>query len=150
SVKNGQDFLSFNPEENESEMEGLLDKGGVESRLPEQDDPMMRGLVNAAEWGYPNHAYSLQHMQVARQEAQKWASKMPGAIRKNSVGDPNWQSLGPTDTAKPQYNGDEYVANDSGRAQAFRLDPLDATGGTVYFAVSGGGLWRTTNFNSPT
>jgi len=149
SVKNGQDYLSFNPEENESEMEALLGNG-IESRLPEQDDPMLRGLVNAAEWGYPNHAFSVQHLEVARQEAQRWASKMPGTPHKTVLGDPNWQSLGPTDTAKPQYNGDEYVANDSGRAQAIRLDPLDATGNTIYLAVSGGGLWRTTNFNSPT
>src|SRR5207248_7237446 len=87
---------------------------------------------------------------VAREEAQRWASKMPGTPRKDALGDPNWASLGPTDTAKPQYNGDEYVANDSGRGQAIRLDPLDATGNTVYFAVSGGGVWRTTNFTSAT
>ncbi|HYV47952.1 MAG TPA: hypothetical protein VFA20_23995 [Myxococcaceae bacterium] len=151
SVKNGQDYLSFNPEENESEMEELLGNGhGIESRLPEQDDPRLRSLVNAAEWGYPNHDFSVKSLEVARQEAQRWASKMPGAPHKTVVGDPNWQSLGPTDTAKPQYNGDEYVANDSGRAQAIRLDPLDAGGNTVYLAVSGGGLWRTTNFNATT
>ncbi|HEY8209094.1 MAG TPA: hypothetical protein VIG99_16500, partial [Myxococcaceae bacterium] len=150
SVKRGQDFLSFNPEDYENEEdEDVVQQA---ARLPQQDDPMLRGLAAAAEWGYPNPEFSAQKLAVARAEAQRWASKMPGvkrsSIGQDALGDPNWQSLGPTDTARPQYNGDEYVANDTGRAQTIRPDPLDASGNTVYFAVSAGGLWRTTNFNA--
>ncbi len=157
SVKRGQDFLSFNPADEEIEEQ-------EDRRIPEQDDPTLRALVNAAEWGYPNPAFSAQKLAVARAEARKWAALMPrpagrfaGRIDGNlaggalsPTGGPTWTSLGPTDTAKKEYNGDEYVANDSGRGQTIRVDPTDATGNTVYFAVSGGGIWRTTDFSATT
>jgi len=171
SVKAGQDFLSWNPAAEDDEAEEARDP-----RAPEQDDPTLRSLVNAAEWGYRSPAFSAQKMRVAAEEARKWAHLMPvqnGIVRdgrgrwinRNSapgaspqvvaapaapVGVPRWVSLGPTDVAKKQYNGDEYVANDSGRGQAIRVDPLDTTGNTVFFAVSGGGVWRTTNFLATT
>ena len=158
SVKRGQDYLTFNPVDDEQEE-------SADKRLPEQDDPMLRGLVNAAEWGYPSPAFSAQKLAVARAEARKWAALMPRparlarridgsfagapALAPTGAG-PTWASLGPTDTAKKEYNGDEYVANDTGRGQTIRVDPTDATGNTIYFAVSGGGVWRTTDFNAPT
>jgi len=157
SIKRGQDYLTFNPVDDEQEE-------SADKRLPEQDDPMLRGLVNAAEWGYPSPAFSAQKLAVARAEARKWAALMPGPARLARIdgsfagatalaptaAGPTWASLGPTDTAKKEYNGDEYVANDSGRGQTIRVDPTDATGNTIYFAVSGGGIWRTTDFNALT
>ncbi|HXL39717.1 MAG TPA: hypothetical protein VN928_04150, partial [Myxococcales bacterium] len=108
SVKRGQDYLTFNPVDDEQEE-------SADKRLPEQDDPMLRGLVNAAEWGYPSPAFSAQKLAVARAEARKWAALMPRparlarridgsfagapALAPTGAG-PTWASLGPTDTAK--------------------------------------------------
>jgi hypothetical protein len=155
SVKRGQDYLSFSPAEDDD-----LKDEERDPRLPEQDDPMMRGLVNAAEWGFPSQAAKAQVMLAARAEAAKEATRAhafrAGAIRGSSLrtlaplspASAQWVSIGPTDVAKKEYNGDEYVANDTGRGQAIRVDPLDPN--TLYFAVSGGGVWRTSNFGSAT
>ncbi|MFL5308971.1 MAG: hypothetical protein ACJ79H_00820 [Myxococcales bacterium] len=171
SVRAGQDFLGWNPASDENEADESVDP-----RLPEKDDPTLRSLVNAAEWGYPSPAFSAQKMRVAAEEAGKWAHLMPAqngffrAGRARSIdanaapgasrqvvaapsaptGLPRWVSLGPTDVAGKEFNGDDYVANDSGRGQTVRVDPLDATGNTVYFAVSGGGVWRSTDFRAAT
>ncbi|HJW33579.1 MAG TPA: proprotein convertase P-domain-containing protein [Holophagaceae bacterium] len=57
-----------------------------------------------------------------------------------------WVNLGPTSSAFTQ-NGVQLTKVDSGRARTILPDPTDPN--TVYFLNAGGGLWKTTNFGSP-
>ena len=50
-----------------------------------------------------------------------------------------WQPLGPNSIVSASYN------NVSGRITAIATDPNDATGNTVYFGATGGGVWKSTN-----
>ena len=54
-----------------------------------------------------------------------------------------WQPLGPSSIASPTYN------NLTGRIAAIATDPNDATGNTVYFGATGGGVWKSTNAAGP-
>jgi hypothetical protein len=53
-----------------------------------------------------------------------------------------WVNIGPT-TADFENNGGYYFKIDSGRARKIIVDPTDAN--IVYFATSGGGVWKTRN-----
>jgi hypothetical protein len=64
-----------------------------------------------------------------------------------SVPGQTWVPLGPTD-AIHQYNAVLYNGVDSGRPSAILVDPRDSN--IVYVAVSGGGVWKTFDFLSPT
>src|SRR5579863_8768683 len=64
-----------------------------------------------------------------------------------SVPATSWVSLGPTD-ADQEFNGEMIDGVDSGRPNNIAVDPRDPN--VVYMAVSGGGLWKTYNFGSPT
>src|SRR5258707_3959751 len=72
SVKAGQDYLTFNPAAEDDGREEPSNR-----LVPEQDDPMLRGLANAAEWGYRSGAFLMQKLQVTAAEARKWAHLMP-------------------------------------------------------------------------
>jgi hypothetical protein len=50
-----------------------------------------------------------------------------------------WRPLGPSSIVSPTYN------NLTGRIAAIATDPNDATGNTVYFGATGGGVWKSTN-----
>ena len=50
-----------------------------------------------------------------------------------------WQQLGPSSILSASYN------NVTGRITAIATDPNDATGNTVYFGATGGGVWKSTN-----
>ena len=60
-----------------------------------------------------------------------------------------WAPLGPTNITRFQ-NGVNRAKDNNGRLRAILADPRAA--GTVYLLASGGGLWKTTNFdaNNPT
>lgn len=57
-----------------------------------------------------------------------------------------WVNIGPTSSDFTQ-NGIQLTKVDSGRARTILPHPTDPN--TVYFLNAGGGLWKTTNFTSP-
>ncbi|WP_260703140.1 choice-of-anchor D domain-containing protein [Edaphobacter flagellatus] len=50
-----------------------------------------------------------------------------------------WQPLGPAQVATASYG------KVTGRVTAIAVDPVDATGNTVYVGTTGGGVWKSTN-----
>jgi hypothetical protein len=64
-----------------------------------------------------------------------------------SVAGTYWVPLGPTD-ALSEFNGSDIAGVDSGRPNSILVDPRDPN--IVYMAVSGGGVWKTFDFLSPT
>jgi hypothetical protein len=83
----------------------------------------------AAEWARQRNAYP----QLA-----------PGAAA--PAGLPQWQSIGPTRATKTE-NGIKLSVTDSGRVRNILPHPSDPN--TVYVLSSSGGIWKTTNFESP-
>ncbi|HET7505629.1 MAG TPA: hypothetical protein VFK02_31635 [Kofleriaceae bacterium] len=77
---------------------------------------------------------------LAQRRAQGFA---PAAI---SVAATSWVSLGPT-SAFNEFNGVAIPGIDSGRPSSIVVDPRDPD--VVYVAVSGGGVWKTFDFLSP-
>lgn len=79
---------------------------------------------------------------------QRLVDKAKGRVGKAaSVAATEWVSLGPTFAPK-QFNYFEIDSVDSGRPNSIVVDPRD--GNIVYVAVSGGGVWKTFDFLSPT
>jgi hypothetical protein len=50
-----------------------------------------------------------------------------------------WQPLGPAQVTTAAYG------KVTGRVTAISIDPVDATGNTVYLGTNGGGVWKSTN-----
>ncbi len=65
---------------------------------------------------------------------------------KPSVPSTTWVSLGPTD-APEEFNYFPIASVDSGRPSTIVVDPRNAD--VVYLATSGGGLWKTFDFQAP-
>jgi photosystem II stability/assembly factor-like uncharacterized protein len=83
---------------------------------------------------------------VALDESRKLAAKhAAGVAQKPSVPATAWVSLGPTD-APQEFNFFKIDSVDSGRPNAIVVDPRDPN--VVYIATSGGGVWKTYNFNA--
>src|SRR5438105_8375594 len=140
---------------------------GMETERPdrgiERDDPNMRRLVNLLLEGPRTPQFRLKLMKIAAAENRKDAalkkehrSQIARGVRSRFVVGSapvtppttlSWDNLGPAST-RIEYNGSFYNANDTGRPTAIRVDPADAN--IVYLAVSGGGVWKTTNFQSGT
>lgn len=87
----------------------------------------------------------------SRRMAQEWAKQRstypqlaPGATPPAGV--PQWQSIGPTRAVKTQ-NGTQLSVTDSGRLRNILPHPTDPN--TVYVLSSSGGIWKTSNFESP-
>ncbi len=80
---------------------------------------------------------------VARAEAAKLAYKKFAALP--SVPSTTWVNLGPTD-APQEFNYFEINGVDSGRPNNIVVDPRDPN--VVYMAVSGGGVWKSFDFQS--
>src|SRR5205814_7716863 len=59
---------------------------------------------------------------------------------------PSWISIGPTGANFEQNGSFTGLVRDSGRARTILPHPTDPD--TVYLLTSGGGLWKTTNFES--
>jgi hypothetical protein len=112
------------------------------------DDAVVRQLATAVELGPRTPEAMAQQARIAAEEAAKWGSPDANASAlaagASLPGTRPWYSLGPQG-ARSQYNGTYYTAQDSGRPTYIRLDPNNQN--TLYVAVSGGGLWRATNFN---
>jgi len=82
---------------------------------------------------------------VARAESAKLLARRQLALP--SVPSTTWVSLGPTD-APNEVNYFQIDSVDSGRPNSIVVDPRDPN--VVYLAVSGGGVWKTFNFQSAT
>jgi len=82
---------------------------------------------------------------VARAESAKLLARRQLALP--SVPSTTWVSLGPTD-APNEVNYFQIDSVDSGRPNSIVVDPRDPN--VVYMAVSGGGVWKTFNFQSAT
>ncbi|MBV8756271.1 MAG: hypothetical protein JO257_03280 [Deltaproteobacteria bacterium] len=80
---------------------------------------------------------------VARAEAAKLAVKHFTALP--SVPSTTWVNVGPTD-APQEFNYFSIAGVDSGRPNNIVVDPRDPN--IVYMAVSGGGVWKTFDFQS--
>ncbi|HEY6909500.1 MAG TPA: hypothetical protein VI356_09035 [Myxococcales bacterium] len=125
----------------------------------ERDDPNMRRLVDLLIEGPRTPAYRHQLMVLAAAENAKAKALLQQRKAFAAQGRPvgaataaatpattlSWDSLGPANT-HVEYNGASYQANDTGRPTAIRVDPADPN--VVYVAVSGGGLWKATNFTT--
>lgn len=83
---------------------------------------------------------------VGAMERAKLEAKLAnGKLAKPSVPATAWVSLGPTDAPK-QFNYFTIDSVDSGRPTTIVVDPRDSN--VVYLATSGGGVWKTINFNA--
>lgn len=149
AVQNGDDSIPSIPQSPEE----LLGLTGFEV---EEDDAKLRLLMQLVEWGPRSPAAQAEILQTARAEHVK-ATAMRDAYSPAARSAPNapltptppgnvaWTSLGPS-AARMQFNGTYYTGMDSGRITAIRTDPRAVN--TVYLATSGGGVWKTVNFDA--
>jgi photosystem II stability/assembly factor-like uncharacterized protein len=85
---------------------------------------------------------------IAAQEKLRWPHLIPGSghrLEDAPLGGEVWVNLGPTD-AGFEWNGSTLATVNSGRGAAVAPDPRDPD--VVYFATSGGGVWKTWDFVS--
>jgi hypothetical protein len=101
-----------------------------------QDKPTARLAWQRAAWGLVSSAFRANAMKEGKNHSNK----------KNAPG-PKWVNIGPTGGAYEQNGSFTGHVRDSGRARTILPHPTHA--GTVYFLTSGGGLWRTNNWDSP-
>jgi hypothetical protein len=149
AVQNGDDSIPSIPQSPEE----LL---GLTEFEVEEDDAKLRLLMQLVEWGWRKPAAQAEILQIARTEHFK-AMAMQGSTSRavrvapdapltpTPPGNVAWASLGPA-AARMQFNGTYFTGMDSGRPTAIRVDPRTAN--TVYLATSGGGVWKTTNFDA--
>src|SRR6185503_9711370 len=107
-----------------------------ESGEAEQDDPTARLEWQRKAWG----AVSATFRQNAIKEGKKHGNK------KNAKG-PKWVSIGPAGADYEQNGSFTGHVRDSGRARTILPHPTNPD--IVYLLTSGGGLWRTNNWQSP-
>jgi hypothetical protein len=108
---------------------------GAKENDADRDDPTSRLEWERAVFGTVTPAFRTQVIKEGRRHGE----------RKNAAG-PSWVNIGPT-TADFEQNGSfTGHVRDSGRARTILPHPTDPN--TVYFLTSGGGLWKTNNWNS--
>jgi hypothetical protein len=123
---------------------------------PERTAPRERSAAWRNRYGPRSPELTAQWMEIARDEARRWAHLMPvNQARPTKAPQPAslatvqglaWVNLGPTD-ARFQYNGGLYNAVDSGRTTGIAVHPTQPN--IVYTATAGGGIWKTFDFDSP-
>ncbi len=101
----------------------------------EKDDPTSRLEWQRGAWGVVTPSFRA----LAIAEGKRHNDK------KNAPG-PKWVSIGPTGADFEQNGSFTGHVRDSGRARTVLPHPTDAN--VVYFLTSGGGLWRTDNWNA--
>jgi photosystem II stability/assembly factor-like uncharacterized protein len=113
----------------------------------EEDRPTVIGRL---EWLKARYG-ATRPADFSQRVAAEWAKQRstypqlaPGATPLPGV--PQWQSIGPT-RANRAENGNKLSVTDSGRLRNIIPHPTDPN--TVYLLSSSGGIWKTTNFESP-
>jgi photosystem II stability/assembly factor-like uncharacterized protein len=113
----------------------------------EEDRPTVMGRL---EWLKARYGATVP-ADFSRRMVQEWAKQRstypqlaPGATAPSGV--PQWQSIGPTRAVKTQ-NDIQLSVTDSGRLRNILPHPTDPN--TVYLLSSSGGIWKTSNFESP-
>lgn len=92
--------------------------------------------------------------EAARREAEKWAPLLPGTdgasaplqspiMEMAAVSGSTWVNIGPTAANYIKNGGTLNGITDSGRPRDIVVDP--SNGNVIYLAVSGGGVWKTTD-----
>jgi hypothetical protein len=84
---------------------------------------------------------------AARVESAKITARKRALAGQQSVPATTWVNVGPTEAAQ-EVNFFTIAGVDSGRPNTIAVDPRD--GNIVYVAVSGGGVWKSFDFLSPT
>ena len=79
----------------------------------------------------------------AMDTARKQHVAMLKAAPRDSTLSATWQPLGPAQVASLTYG------SVTGRVTTIAIDPVDATGNTVYLGTTGGGVWKSTNAAGP-
>ncbi|MGZ5472738.1 MAG: hypothetical protein ACXW31_02520 [Thermoanaerobaculia bacterium] len=102
----------------------------------EQDKPTERLEWQRQAWGVVTPAFR----SLALSEGKNHSNK------KNAPG-PKWVNIGPAGADYEQNGSFTGHVRDSGRARTVLPHPTNP--GIVYFLTSGGGLWRTNNWDSP-
>lgn len=102
----------------------------------EQDKPTARLEWQREAWGIVTPEFRTLAMTQGKIHADK----------KNAPG-PKWVNIGPTGADYEQNGSFTGHVRDSGRARTVLPHPTNR--GIVYFLTSGGGLWRTDNWDSP-
>ena len=102
----------------------------------EQDNPTLRLEWQRQAWGVVSPTFR----SLAMTEGKNHSNK------KNALG-PKWVNIGPTGSDFDQNGSFTGHVRDSGRVRTILPHPTNA--GIVYVLKSGGGLWRTNNWNSP-
>jgi hypothetical protein len=111
------------------------------------------------QFAYLNDRYPPPTKEVAAQwdaikasEQRRWAYLLPGGGQRmtasSKVGSPqgqSWINVGPSD-AIYEWNGNTVLSFDSGRPNTILVDPR--TPDIVYVATSGGGVWKSFDFES--
>ena len=116
--------------------EGLPLVESVDGRgVPEPDKPTLRLQWQRQSWGTVTPGFRANTLKEAKKH---------NSI-KNARG-PKWVSVGPSDARYAQNGSFTGFITDSGRARAILPHPTNAD--IVYFLTSGGGLWRTNNWQS--
>src|SRR5215470_16174238 len=130
---------------------------------PEQDDPFTRLQWEMKAWGTANADFRHNSLREAHKHNQKLGrtngkgaeagvSLAPdggaGTISLSTLAPsgPTWIPIGPTGADYEQNASFTGHVRDSGRARTILPHPTDPN--TLYFLTSGGGLWKTTNFES--
>jgi len=115
--------------------EVLLEVGELGKGEAEQDNPTARSAWSLEVNGPVTAAFRKNEFKQANLHNTK----------KNAPG-PKWVNVGPYTADYQQNGGFTGQENDSGRAREILFHPESPN--TVYFLTSGGGLWRTDNWNA--
>jgi hypothetical protein len=114
---------------------------------PEHDDPRGRIEARLATDGARSLEAQLAILRDAESESLKYGLRAPlGPQRFAAVAGASWVNVGPNG-ADFDKNGGTYLKVDSGRARKIIVDPRNPN--VVYFATSGGGVWKTFDALTP-
>jgi hypothetical protein len=123
------------PDDDTASVPTIREESEEKNGEAEQDDPTARLLWQRKAWGVVTSTFR----QSAIKEGKKHGNK------KNAKG-PKWVSIGPAGADYEQNGSFTGHVRDSGRARTVLPHPTNAN--VVYLLTSGGGLWRTNNWQS--
>ena len=130
-------------------VEALAATGAMAAeRAHQSDDPVGRARARAILDGERDPAAQIEILRAAGEEAERWGlRRLPGHETHARVSGAAWVNVGP-DNAAFAINGGTILSKiDSGRAKKILPHPTNPD--ILYFAVSGGGVWKTFNAANP-